>query len=291
MAALDKETKAKILTFQRNELTEYLIYQKLSLLEKNRDNKEVLRKIAGDELRHYSIWRKITGEEAKPNNFKIFFYLLITKIFGTTFAMKLMEAGEENAQASYQKITQLVPEAEAIVKDENQHENDLINLIDEERLKYIGSVVLGLNDALVELTGTLAGLTFALQSAKLVGVAGLIMGIAASLSMSASEYLSTKAESGEKKPLRAAIYTGIAYLLAVAVLISPFLLLSNPFISLVFSLMGAILLISFFTFYFSVVRELSFWRRFAEMLGISLGVAVLSFLIGLFARKLLGVDV
>ena len=51
-------------------------------------------------------------------------------------------------------------------------------MIDEEKLKYIGAVVLGMNDALVELTGTLAGLTLALQNEKLVGVAGLITGVA-----------------------------------------------------------------------------------------------------------------
>jgi VIT1/CCC1 family predicted Fe2+/Mn2+ transporter len=164
-------------------------------------------------------------------------------------------------------------------------------MIDEERLKYIGSVVLGLNDALVELTGTLAGLTFALQNARLVGVAGLITGIAASLSMGASEYLSTKAEGGEKNPLKASVYTGFAYVLAVIVLILPFLTLGNPFISLLIALAGAILLILVFTFYFSVVREVSFKKRFGEMVAISLGVAGLSFLIGLAVRQFLGIEI
>jgi VIT1/CCC1 family predicted Fe2+/Mn2+ transporter len=164
-------------------------------------------------------------------------------------------------------------------------------MIDEERLKYIGSVVLGLNDALVELTGTLAGLTFALQNARLVAVAGLITGIAAALSMAASEYLSTKTEGGEKNPLRASIYTGITYIFAVSVLIFPFLIFKNPYFSLGWALTGAIILILLFTFYFSVVREVSFKRRFGEMLAICLGVATLSFLIGLLVRQFLGINI
>jgi len=291
MQTIDQDTKNKVLTFQKNEITEHFIYEKLSGLEKSKHNQDILKSISNDELRHYGIWKQYTGEEVKPNKFKIWWYVLIARIFGVTFGLKLMESGEESAQEVYEKVAQVIPEALKIRDEEETHEKELINMIDEEKLKYIGSVVLGLNDALVELTGTLAGLTFALQNARLVGVAGLITGIAASLSMAASEYLSTKAEGGEKNPLKASIYTGFAYILAVTVLILPFLLLGNPFFSLLIALIGATLLILVFTFYFSVVREVPFRRRFAEMLGISLGVAGLSFLIGLAVRQFLGIDI
>ena len=164
-------------------------------------------------------------------------------------------------------------------------------MIDEEKLKYVGSVVLGLNDALVELTGALAGLTFALSSARLVASAGAITGIAASLSMAASEYLSTKSEGGGKSPIKAAVYTGIAYTLTVAALILPYLLLSHLLISLGLMLIIAVVIIYAFTFYICVVKGLNFRKRFLEMLFISLGVAGLSFLIGLGVRVLLKVEV
>ncbi len=290
MVRIDQAAKEIVKGFQKNEITEYHIYQKLSALEKDPRNQKVLADIANDELRHYGIWKGYSGKEIAADRFKIWRYVLLARLFGITFAIKLMESGEEGAQAAYSKIASVIPEADDIKKDENQHENELIAMIDEDRLKYIGSVVLGLNDALVELTGTLAGLTFALQNAKLVGVAGLITGIAASLSMAASEYLSTKAEGGGKNPVKASVYTGAAYVLAVTVLILPFLLLPNPFISLLMALISAILLILVFTFYYSVVKEVSFKRRFVEMVGISLGVAALSFLIGLLVRQFLGID-
>ena len=46
--------------------------------------------------------------------------------------------------------------------DERRHEEELYGMLDEERLHYVGAMVLGLNDALVELTGAIAGVTFAL---------------------------------------------------------------------------------------------------------------------------------
>jgi len=291
MERIDPELKIKVLIFQKNEITEHFIYEKLSSFQKSKHNQEVLKSISDDELRHYGIWKLYTGEEVKPDKRKIWWYVFIAKVFGVTFGLKLMESGEESAQEVYEKVAQVIPEALKIKDEEETHENELVNMIDEEKLKYIGSVVLGLNDALVELTGTLAGLTFALQNARLVGVAGLITGIAASLSMAASEYLSTKAEGGEKNPLKASIYTGFAYVLAVIILILPFLLLGNPFLSLLIALIGAIFLILVFTFYFSVVREVSFRKRFTEMLAISLGVAGLSFLIGLAVRQFMGIDV
>jgi len=288
---LDETIKKSILVFQKNEITEYFIYGLLSRHEKSKQNQSVLHKIAEEELSHYQVWKKYTGIELSPDRLKIAWYYVIAKLFGVTFATKLMEAGEKGAQKVYGQLVRTVPEAEKIMHDEEGHENELISMIDEEKLKYIGSVVLGLNDALVELTGTLAGLTFALQNSKLVGVAGLITGIAASLSMAASEYLSTKTEAGEKNPLRASFYTGVTYVLAVAILIAPFLILSNHFVSLAISLLSAILMIWVFTFYFSVVREVSFRRRFVEMVGICLGVASLSFILGLAVRQFLGITI
>jgi hypothetical protein len=52
---------------------------------------------------------------------------------------------------------------------------------------------------------------------------GLITGIAAALSMAASEYLSTKAGETSKSAGKAALYTGGMYLAAVIVLVLPFI--------------------------------------------------------------------
>lgn len=288
---LDDKTITALLQFQKNEITEHFIYAELAHREKDPKNLEILKHISSDELRHYNVWKSYTKREVSPSRLKIFWYSLLSRLFGITFCIKSMEEGEVGAQVVYQQVIRIIPEAEKIKNDESRHENELIGMLDEERLKYLGSVVLGLNDALVELTGTLAGLTFALQNTKLVGVAGLITGIAASLSMAASEYVSTKTEGGEKNPVRAAIYTGITYVAAVTILIVPFLILDNPYLALGLALLDALILIAVFTYYFSVVRSVSFKRRFMEMAAVSLSVAGLSFLIGLLVRQFLGIEI
>ena len=165
-------------------------------------------------------------------------------------------------------------------------------MIDEERLRYVGSVVLGLSDALVELTGALAGLTLALQNNRLIAAIGLITGVAAAMSMAASEYLSTKAEETEQKSAtKSAVYTGSAYIVTVAILIAPFVLLANPLLALGLTITGALLIILVFVYYVSVARDLPFWRRFGEMAVLSLGVAAVSFAIGYVVRFIFGVDV
>ena len=202
-----------------------------------------------------------------------------------------MEGIEKRAQLAYHEIGMVIPEVKEIIAHEEAHERELIGLLDEERLHYVGSVVLGLNDALVEFTGTLAGLTFAIQNSQVIAIAGLIMGVAASLSMAASEYLSQKSDGGSANPVKASLYTGVTYLVTVALLILPFLLLSNPYIALPITLISAVLVIFLFTFYISVAKDLPFIRRFGEMVAISMGIAAISFVIGIAIRLVLHADV
>ena len=169
---MNDTVKKRLLEFQRNEITEYHIYRRLAASTKDENNRRVLEKIADDELRHYRTWEAHTGIKVPPSRWKIWKYVTIAKILGLTFGIKLMEKGEGSAQISYNDITDYMDEAEGIAQDELSHEQSLIAMIDEERLKYVGSVVLGLNDALVELTGALAGLTLALQNGPLIALTG-----------------------------------------------------------------------------------------------------------------------
>jgi len=278
-------------SFQRNEITEYYIYSRLSRKTKNKKNAETLQKIGDDEMRHYIFWKEYSGEDVKPNKWKIFKFYWIARVFGITFGIKLMERGEEGAQEAYQNACIFIPEAKKIVDDEDEHEKELIAMLEEKKLDYVGSIVLGLNDALVELTGTLAGLTFALQNTKLIAVAGLITGIAASFSMAASEYLSTKSEDENANALASSIYTGIAYIFTVFVLILPYLIFSNYFVCLGMTMTFAVLVILFFNYYISVAKDLNFRKRFWEMFTISMGVAAFSFGIGYLIRMFIGIDI
>ena len=160
------------------------------------------------------------------------------------------------------------------------------------RLCYISSVVLGLNDALVEFTGALAGFTLALNEPRLVALTGGITGIAAALSMAASEYLATKSERAGRSircGLRSA--PGVTYLVTVAILILPYLLFSSALAALGVMLLAALTVIALFNYYYAVVRCESFRRRFFEMALLSFGIAGISFLIGYILKLFTGADV
>ena len=277
---------------QQNELNESIIYKEIAKSTKDQHNKDVLNRLASEEQKHYEIWKKYTNKELKPNRVKILKYKLLAKILGFTFAVKLMENGEENAQKEYELLEKEVPESKTIRKQEEEHETALLEILDEERLKYVGSMVLGMNDALVELTGSIAGFTFALQDTKLVALSGLIIGISATLSMASSEFLSAKSE-GRNDALKSCSYTGIAYLITVILLILPYLLFSTTqFVPALLTMLAiVVLIIAGFTYYISVAKDEKFTPKFLEMTLISIGVAVISFGVGILAKKFLGIEV
>lgn len=275
--------------FQQNEITESIVYERLAAIEKDESNRKVLLQISAEEKAHYNILKKHTEIDVKPNQRRILKYCWLARILGITFAIKLMESSEVNAHHNYMPYTDY-PDLQRLAREEEIHEERLIELINEERLDYMGSVVLGLNDALVEFTGALAGFTLALSDSKLIALTGSITGIAAALSMASSEYLSTKSEGGEgKHPIKAAVYTGIAYIITVIALVTPFILISNVLIALGVMLVMALIIIALFNYYYSVARGESFRKRFTEMAVLSFTVAGISFLIGYALKTFTGI--
>jgi VIT1/CCC1 family predicted Fe2+/Mn2+ transporter len=281
--------KKTALTVQQNEITEWLVYIRLAKICKDPKNAGVLRTVGNEEKIHAEYWKGWTGAELKPNRFKAFCIILLARIFGFTFILKRMEKNEGVARKAYDRLVEYFPGAKKISEDEAEHEQQLLNMLDEEMLRYVGSIVLGLNDALVELTGALAGFTLALGETRVISLAGLITGVSAAFSMGASDYLSCKAE-GDPRAAKSALYTGGAYMVTVALLILPFLLLTSRFLALGITLAEAVFIIFIFNYYLSTAKELRFSRRFAEMTLISLGVAALSFGVGWALKNLLGVE-
>lgn len=289
---ISKKALSIIKKMQQNELNESIIYKKIARFAKGEENKKVLLRLASEEKMHYEIWKNYTQTELKPQKLKIFKYSLIARILGFTFAVKLMENGEEAAQSEYELIVSEVSESVAIREQEIEHEQALLQMLDEERLQYIGSMVLGMNDALVELTGSLAGFTFAMQDTRLIALSGLIIGISATFSMASSEFLAARSE-GRTDALKSCSYTGVAYIITVMLLILPYLLLARDQYMIALTIMIAIvlLIIAGFTYYISVAKGEKFRPRFLEMSAISVSVAVLSFFVGIAAKHFLGVDI
>ncbi len=286
------QTKKLLLSYQQAEVTDQIIYSRMAKREQDPHNKAVLEQIAAEEVKHAAIWRKYTGQKVQPKRLHIFWYSLLGWLMGYTFVIRLMEKGEYTTGKKYEQLLREIPEAAGIIKDEQRHEEQLAAMLDEERLQYVGAMVLGLNDALVELTGVLAGLSFALANTRLVALSGIITGVSATLSMASSNYLAEKAE-GNPNAFKSSLYTGAAYLVTVVLMVLPYLLYPKQayMAALATMLLVVILIIFFFNYYISVAKDLPFARRFGEMAAISLGVALISFVIGLAVKAWLGIDI
>ncbi|MDD2524423.1 MAG: VIT1/CCC1 family protein, partial [Endomicrobiaceae bacterium] len=289
---ISNNLKKQLITYQKAEEMGAKLYAFMAHREKNQKNREILKNMSNDELSHAQMWGKYTGIYVKVPAMTLLINKIITVLLGYTFILKKLKKAEQLATKDYNMIQQEIPEAKQMAEDEHKHELELINMLDEERLQYIGSMVLGLNDALVELTGAIAGVTFALNNTKLVALTGIVTGISATLSMAASNYLAEHA-NGNKNAFKSSVYTGIAYLVTVLLLVLPYLLFPANMYFAAFTTMiiTVILIILFFNYYISVAKDAPFLRRFSEMLIISLTVAVLSFVIGILAKKLLGLNI
>jgi len=277
------------------EATEAEVYRRLAMMQSDPVNKAILEGIALEEERHEVFISEMTGRVVSPNRFQVMKQIILARIFGFTFSIMMMESTENNIASEYRDLG-----LDDIAEEEEVHEENMISMLDEERIRYSGSIVLGMSDALIELTGALAGLTFALKDLNLVALAGLVTGIAAAFSMGASEYLSSRAEKREVSAIKSAFFTWISYLLTVILLISPYLIinaegsgyfgLENHVVALIGTFIIGLVIVGVFNFYTSVVERVSFSARFMEMVGILGAVSLISYVIGVALGATLGVS-
>ena len=279
--------------FAMNEYRDYVTYRELAKTETSPGFKKILEALVEHEMEDYRFWLPYcTKQSHRVNPVEIWMLKAMRRLLGLTFTAKLLEGNERGAIRNYTVFLKDADEAmrakiEEIIRHEKRHEQEMISQIKEERVSFLSSIVLGVNDGLVELTGALVGFAFALRHHQVVAILGAVTGIAASLSMAASAYMQARHEEG-KEPKKAALYTGGAYLLVVALLVSPYALIPDIYLAVGVMFGLSILLIVGLSFYSSVLFGRDFKRQVGEMLMFSLGVAAVTFLLGSLARSLLG---
>ncbi|MFB0525200.1 MAG: VIT1/CCC1 family protein, partial [Phycisphaerae bacterium] len=173
---LDPGIHKQLLKAQKNEITGHFIYGMLSKSAKGSHNKRILQQISSEELKHHNICIEFSCKGVQPNRLKVLIYYLVSLVFGVTFSLKYMERAEKRENVIYSELSKKVPETMAIVRDEIRHEKKLLDLIDDERLNYSADIARGMNVAIVEITGVLAGLTFAFQNRELIVETVIIIG-------------------------------------------------------------------------------------------------------------------
>jgi VIT1/CCC1 family predicted Fe2+/Mn2+ transporter len=285
----------------REELFAYRLYSALARRFPEGESRTMMNELARQEKSHVDFWLGVTGgDEHKIAIPRLKYWLLVSasRALGPAFTIRWLERGEDKAIEAYRGLLeggQLNPVQQVQVRkmldEEQEHEQVLERGIEDERRIYLGAAVLGLNDALVELTGGLTGLVSSIRDPRLIGFASLVVGIAASMSMAASNFLSVDiGEEGELRPGKAAAYTGTAYIIVVIGLVLPFFLVADRHVALGISWASAVLIIAAFSFYSAVMQGRSFLRRFGVMLAFGLGVAVISFFVGRALGALIGIE-
>ncbi len=274
------------------------VYLQLAKSEKNQELREHFTKLATLDGEHSKVWSSLSGErQIKFSNIKVAFYLSIRYLFGSVFAVKLLERGEHKNILEYReklnRDSNLVKQKSAlkeVINDEFDNEPKVVEIIKKGTSNYIAPVVLGLNDALVELIGVIAGLVSAISNNLFIGFSGLVVGIASALSMAASYYLSSDFSEGNRlKSIKGGLYTGASYLLTSLLLVAPFFLSNNRFVALTFSLSFAVSATCLVAFYSAVINDQPFRRNLAKLLILGMGAAILVYFISNALSSLFGI--
>jgi VIT1/CCC1 family predicted Fe2+/Mn2+ transporter len=285
----------------REELFAHRLYSALARRFPEGTSRRMMLELAAQERSHVDFWLGFAGlseRSVQPSRVKHALLVAASIVLGPAFTIRWLERGEDKAIEAYRGLLadgRLDPEHKdslsRMLREEEEHEQLLERGIEDERRVYLGAAVLGLNDALVELTGGLTGLVSSISDPKLIGFAALVVGVAASMSMAASNFLSVNiGEATELRPVKAAGYTGVTYIVVVVALVVPFFLVSSRHVALGISWVVAVLIIAAFSYYSSVMQDTSFWRRFGLMLALGLGVAVISFGVGRVLGSAIGID-
>ncbi|MCC6064905.1 MAG: hypothetical protein LM576_02875 [Thermofilum sp.] len=277
-----------------DELLDHELYARLAARERNERNRKLLEELARDELRHHLFWSKLAGPVrlGLGGRLKLRLLLSLSRLAGKTFTIKLLERGEAATVGEYRRAAaelggELAAELARVIEDEERHESELAGSLDELVVRQLGSIALGVSDAIIELTGVLAGFAGYTGSPLQVAAAGLIVGVSAALSMAAAAYSQAKHERG-KNPRTAAAFTGLFYMLTVLALVAPLLLGVPASIGVALSLACALAILAAFSFYSAVVMERPFLREYLENAAVIMAVSLVGYAFGQIVKELTG---
>ncbi len=285
MQPIDKQsyTAEQARRFARASLRHYQIYDTLRAYEKDEHLRDLLAELARITKDEFAFWGRkgmVRGDQATRPLF-VHGYVLLRRVLGVTMATHLVINRERARLAHFEAycVDCLDLDERKAVEAMIARSMALVPASEDPRYRFFSYVVLGFNDALIELTGALVGFSFALRDPKVVTVAGLISGITAAASIAASAYLEAEHESG-KDPHRAAFYTGLSYLGVASLLVTPFIVTGSVVWGTIVMLVIALMLVFVLALYSSVVLGKAYLHQVRQILILSLGVAFVAFSVG-----------
>lgn len=290
MAKLEGTLEEAARTRMSDEYSDYTLYERLSRTVKPTSPlAETLKHLSDTEHGHYEFWRKyVPKEEPRIARVKVYWVLILRRVLGLTFAARYLDRHEAKVVQEYEGLAHLIPEPdkpafEEMVADERDHERTFAQKIESSAVRYISFVVLGLADALVEISGIHAGSLGFYDRTEIAGLAGVIAGAAASLAMASAAF--AQAKQGFQGSARlSALYTGVSYFVTAIALATPYFLTNNMVTALGSSLFVAVVILSVTTYYSVVVQDKPFLKDFAEILAILFAATILLYSFGYIVR-------
>jgi VIT1/CCC1 family predicted Fe2+/Mn2+ transporter len=279
-----------------DEYSDYLMYRSLAKKVKEKDLADVLEHLAEREYKHYLFWKKyLKDKEPKVNSLRLHLVNLFRIIFGLTFAVRYLERHEEDVIKRYRTVAHLIPEQDRteyqeMLADEEHHEKEFSSRIESSTVRYISFIVLGLADALVEISGIHAGSLGIYNSTEIAGLAGIIAGAAASLAMASAAFAQAK-QGFQGSAKLSALYTGVSYFITAVILASPYFMTKDMIEALGVSLLLAVIILVVTTYYGAVIRAQPFTKDFAEITLIMFGATATLYIFGYFIRLTTGITV
>ncbi len=254
-----------MISFYREELTDRRMYEKLANATSDEKYRENLKRLANVEDSHSKFWvdelekRGVDVSTIKHKKLKLFFVILASKFVGRYLSVRLLESGEYNTCRQYADFIERNEGDDSfrkglslILKDEIEHEDIFEKSIEktEEQLEKNRGIILGVSDGLVEILATVAGLTAIIVNGFYIGLSGLVVGLGGTLSMMVGVYLGKGQESDyriseirkqalfghskrddekinayKQEGAQSAYVTGVFYILAALVPVTPFFFL------------------------------------------------------------------
>ncbi len=285
------------------EYSDYVVFHDLAVFHRKLKREHpkklatIFEELSHTEHSHYEFWKKFSPHTTGPKVSRLRNYGIrfIEAVFGATFAIKFLQRHEKATLEKYRSVERLIPEGdkasfERMLKDEVEHEARLAEQTEGTIIRYMSFVVLGLADAIVEISGIHAGSLGIYDSTKLTAIAGIVAGAAASISMASAAFAQAKQGFQGSAKVSAAT-TGVSYFCSAALLAAPYFLTSEAVIAMACSLASAIMILLFVSYYNSIISGANFLRDFGELAGTMLIATASLLILGGLIRGWLGITV
>lgn len=202
--------------FYEDEYKDSILYASLSREEKDPKLKEEFLRLSHMESNHAKFWYEFLAKRGKkPDKIKIgrlrlFSVKMLRKLLGPGTVVSLLEMGENSAIQKYFRFLTKYKLSEEereilskIILDELEHERFFYESKKRFHVENIRDFVLGMNDGLVELLGAVTGLSAVyIHNPKIVGISGLIVGVAGALSMGIGAFISVRSQRQVNESLK-----------------------------------------------------------------------------------------